>query len=453
MSAQELLAPFLGALQASISVLITISFGVIAAQFGLLSQNAAKELSRTCVRMFLPALLIYKVGSEISGGTAMRYVPIIMWSLLYNAVSAALGAVATRMFKLPPWVTVAITFNNTTSLPLLLIKSLDATGILDSILVGGDTSSEAIDRATSYFLINSTISNCLTFALGPRLLRPHDEDAPDKKEDDVKAAQEHPGSNGYPILQREDEEAIPPPSGQTNGNEANEDDLIDEESSLLPRQLVRRGNRVNRKGSEKAARVWDRLPDWTHTPLEIMYSFMNAPLMGAIIGAIIGISPALHRLFFNESTDGGFFNAWLTTSIKNIGDLFTVSQIIVVGVKLSLSLRRMKKGENSGRVPWQCVTFITVVRFFMWPLISIPLIWLVATKTSFLNNDPILWFAMMLMPTGPPAMILAALGEMNDSPEEEKMAISKLLTIEYFVTPLTCFAVVGALKASEAGLK
>lgn len=77
MSVSELMVPFVGAIQASFSVLLTILFGVLAAQFNLLSTNSAKEVSRLTVRMFLPALLIYKVGSEVQQGTAMRYVPIL----------------------------------------------------------------------------------------------------------------------------------------------------------------------------------------------------------------------------------------------------------------------------------------------------------------------------------------------------------------------------------------
>lgn len=75
--AAELLVPFAGAIQASISVLITILFGVVAAQCNLLSVNAAKEVSKLCVRMFLPALLIYKIGSNLHQDTGVRYVPVL----------------------------------------------------------------------------------------------------------------------------------------------------------------------------------------------------------------------------------------------------------------------------------------------------------------------------------------------------------------------------------------
>jgi predicted permease len=73
----ELVVPFVGAIEASISVLLTIVLGVIAAQCNLLSVNAAKEVSRLCVRMFLPALLIYKIGSNLHQDTGVRYVPIL----------------------------------------------------------------------------------------------------------------------------------------------------------------------------------------------------------------------------------------------------------------------------------------------------------------------------------------------------------------------------------------
>ena len=77
MNTSELVVPFVGAIEAAVSVLLTIFFGVLTAQFNLLSSNAAKEVSRMCVRMFLPALLIYKIGSNLHQETALRYVPIL----------------------------------------------------------------------------------------------------------------------------------------------------------------------------------------------------------------------------------------------------------------------------------------------------------------------------------------------------------------------------------------
>jgi len=105
--------------------------------------------------------------------------------------------------------------------------------------------------------------------------------------------------------------------------------------------------------------------------------------------------------------------------------------------------------------------------------ISIPLIWAIASKTKLLDADPMLWFSMMLMPTGPPAMILVALTDVMGAEETMKMTVAKFLTvssyvyfvspiylltcnmqqISYAITPMICFAVVGALKATEAAIE
>ena len=61
--------------------------------------------------------------------------------------------------------------------------------------------------------------------------------------------------------------------------------------------------------------------------------------------------------------------------------------------------------------------------------ISIAVIYLLASRTSWLSNDPILWFTMMFMPTGPPAMKLTALADVNGSNQEEKLSIAKFLTV------------------------
>jgi len=260
----------------------------------------------------------------------------------------AVGVFATRIFDLPNWTTPALAFNNTTSLPLLLIQSLKQTGILSTILMDGDSASDAIERAESYFLINAMISNSLTFALGPRLLKPSDEDAP---EDDK---------------EQEDDDSVSE-EGES-GMERGPDGIIDEETTLLPEHHVRDANRVGRRGYKKGRKYWERLPPWAQEALDLVYQFANAPLIGALVGAFIGLIPPLHRIFFNQSNKGGWLNASLTTSIKNIGDLFASTQIIVVGVKLSQSLRKMRKGEESGPVSKTSLLFVAIMRFFIWPV-------------------------------------------------------------------------------------
>ena len=346
-----------------------------------------------------------------------------------------IGLLGVKILKLPQWVTPAISFNNTTSLPLLLIQALDATGILSSLVIRDESTSDAIQRATSYFLVCAIVGNSMTFALGPRLMDaenvPDDHDQTRKENED--------GDEDEQGRERNDEQ------GQEVGDS-------NEQTSLLPRTVRDAHTQAYNHSYHHGKKHWDRLHPKAQWGLGLLADFFNAPLIGAMIGALIGLVPPLHRVFFNSQEHGGFFNAWLTRSIKNIGDLFASLQVVVVGVSLSSSLRKLQRGEHSGSVSVVATLFIVFVRFILWPIISIAFIWMLAIKTNALSDDPMLWFTMMLMPTGPPAMKLVSMAEVNGADEEEKMAISKILAITYAVTPLICFGVVGALKASQAAI-
>ena len=63
-------------------------------------------------------------------------------------------------------------------------------------------------------------------------------------------------------------------------------------------------------------------------------------------------------------------------------------------------------------------------------------VWVLASKTNVLSDDPILWFAMMLMPCGPPAMKLTALADVSGAGDEEKMSIAKFLTVSGYIPAL-----------------
>lgn len=191
-----LIQPFLGALQACTSVLLTLLYGVISRQAGLLGDTSINQMSGVCVKVFLPALIMVKLGSELSLDIATHYIPIfgtremnpalqflknhlaliqrenLVWALLYILISIGIGYLFTRCLRLPVWVTPALAFNNTSSLPLLLLQTLHATGSLKLIMMPGQSESDCLNRAQSYLLICAVVSNTMSYALGPRMLRP-----------------------------------------------------------------------------------------------------------------------------------------------------------------------------------------------------------------------------------------------------------------------------------------
>jgi predicted permease len=271
----------------------------------------------------------------------------------------ALGWALKRAFKFPNWSVPAICFNNTTALPLLLIQSLSTAGILSDLLMDDDdTTSAALKRAKSYFLVSAMVGNSLTFAVGPKLL--DDEESPDDHDKDKrKSPQER--------QREEDEEHFEEPRNQAGRTAEEEEELDNENTSLLPDSVTRHAARWREEISEEGERHWVKLPRKMQVLLGFLDGFLNAPLIGALLGGLVGLVPFLHTLFFNEPEKGGYFKAWLTESIDNVGNLFPALQLVVVGAKLSTALMKMKKGEDSGRVPWIPVVVIFFIRFILWP--------------------------------------------------------------------------------------
>lgn len=221
---------------------------------------------------------------------------------------------------------------------------------------GKDSASDAVTRATSYFLFSSVISNTLTFAVGPKLL--DDEETPD---DYDKGEEEDDQSSGS------DEEHANPTN--TSGRTAEEQEEHEtERTTLLPDRVVHHRDRFMKRVSQGSKKHWVNLPPWAQNSLSLIGTFLNAPLVGAIIGAVLGLVPAFHAVFFNEPENGGFFKAWLTSSLEDIGGLFAALQLITVGAKLSATLMAMKQGKPSGQMKLVPMLSIFLIRFFLWPV-------------------------------------------------------------------------------------
>ncbi len=287
--------------------------------------------------------------------------------------------------RLPPWTVPALAFNNSTSLPLLLLQSLKTSGVLSS-LVGKGEYDDAIDRARSYFLVCAVVSNTLTFALDGSELRGLDEDAPDESLGDrLKRLSDNAVDAFRETVRGSDEESATatitpepqthPASDHDEGSETDDhstptqpaESEPDEQTSLLPDSAARVVYTAAEGVTSFGDRVYSSLPGPMQTAVDKIGPFFNPPSIGAIIGAIIGLTPGLHRLFFNGANNGGYFKAWLTTPLKNTGELFVTLQVIVVGVKLSLALRRMKQGDEVGHMPWRAVVFVVLWRFVIMP--------------------------------------------------------------------------------------
>ncbi|KAF8459071.1 auxin efflux carrier [Terfezia claveryi] len=438
MSSTPLTMSFIGALQASLSVLLTLVYGLIAARYQLLKESSAKDVSKLCVNMFLPMLIVTNVGSQIDLDTLKRYYPIMLWSCGYAILSILYGAIFVKFLELPSWTTPACSFNNTTSLParnsflLLLVQSLAVTGLLDPI-AGGNVD-QAVERSKSYFIINSMLSNGLTFAFGPKLL--NDEPTGEGKMDNSSRRCRR-GSYYSDNFSPDDIECH---TEEGNG----------ETTHLLPSKIQTPLSSTYDKISMRMNTWFHKLPNTVQAILSFLASMANAPLLGAALALIIGLIPPLHKVMFNDMQAGGWLKAWLTSSLRHVGELFTALQMFVVGTRLSTSnYQEMVEGEVlDPRVPRRSLAVIYLWRFILMPIASISIIYMLAKK-KLLSDDPVLWFSMMLMPCGPPAILLSSLAELKGN-TNTRLQVAKLLMVSYAITPVICFTVVSALKVSEA---
>lgn len=412
MASSGLLESLLAGLQASVSVLLVISYGGLAAKLGLLSPESTKAVSKVCVRMFLPALLVTKIGSQLHADSSdsTNYGIVLLWGLLAHFISFLVGIFGHLVLKMPDWVTVGVMFNNTASYPLLLIGALQQTGILASLVKPGASLDQAIERANAYFLVFSTVSSCLTFAVGPRLIdsehAPEEDPDAEEAENDNNNAEEPNEETG--LLGSSENNFIVVPTFHNPFN--NRDHRSFFPSTRKPSSAAAAAGGANggrtpttKKPKDRRASLiphthWSALGPRTKWWLLFLFDFFNMPLLGALLGAIIGLTPPLHRAFFNDTYDGGIFTAWLTASLKNIGGLFVPLPVVIAGTSLYAAYTKSTKGGKSKGLPWGTVAYIMLVRFVLWPVASIGVVYLLASRTSVLGEDPMLWFAMMLMP-------------------------------------------------------
>ena len=226
-----------------------------------------------------------------------------------------------------------------------------------------DSASEAMKRAKSYFLVAAVVGNSLTFAVGPRLL--DDEETPDSYENQ----QEQKGqANGNGSASQEDEEEHENPTNAAGRTAEEQEEHATENTTLLPDRVADPGAELGGVLADTFDEYWSRLPEVLRKHLHFVSSFFNAPLIGAVIGAILGLVPPFHKAFFSEPQEGGIFKAWLTSSIKKIGELFPALQLVVVGAKLSASLLKMKEGKDVGKMKLVPVLTIFAIRFILWPV-------------------------------------------------------------------------------------
>ena len=190
------------------------------------------------------------------------------------------------------------------------------------------------------------------------------------------------------------------------------------------------------------------LPKRTYKAIKEIW---NPPLTGAILAICIGLIPPLKHEFYHKE---GFFYGTVTTSLTNIGELFTALMLFILGAGLQI------KSQGDSRTPILVLVYIYIMRFILMPVIAIIVVWKVS-RWGWLNDDaheglggdPMMKFIMCMIPSGPPyssitvytesrAIVLANIAELAGVGQGQ---VGKLLILSYVVSPTIAFTVAAAL--------
>jgi hypothetical protein len=245
---------------------------------------------------------------------------------------------------------------------------------LGLITLPAQTEDDALNRAQSYFLVCAVTTKTISYAIAPRMLRDMGNERRNRRQLQENVDSESLTTSDQHQHQQEDSntnnhdsssETTQLPTDQDHlPTEQEEEEAANEQTSLLPTGI----QKARHKTHNAVRYIYSFFPRTVRRGLVAIDSpFLDAALLCTATGALIGLVPKLHHAFFASYEEGGIFRAWLTSSVKNIGGLFTSLQVFLVGSKLGVSFEKMRRSKNSGNTPVRALLVVFCVRLIIWP--------------------------------------------------------------------------------------
>ncbi|KAI0779556.1 auxin efflux carrier [Fomes fomentarius] len=391
-SSSTLFSAFSGAFQGSISVLLTLLAGYTMARRGYLTHETTRHVSKLCTTLFLPCLIVEQMGPQLTVSKLADVWIIPFWGLASTILAHAVGYIGKRVMRLPYWTVAACGRPNSNALPLLLLQSLEHTGVLDTLSQRGESPRDTLGRAKSLILLNAIVQQVFTFQHGARRR--------------AQADRLRPGPGRLTSIVQDPERV-----GLLHDNGHDVDDENGEDSEQALEDIA-----------DQSDVHWPERLRLLEKPVKKTVSLISPPLLGAIIALVIGIIPPLHHTILDQ--DGALYPN-ITQSIENLGELFVVLQTFIVGAELAIV-----KSSHPGIL---ATSWVLLVRFVVMPAVALLFVWTTAGRGLYVD-DKLVWFLLALIPAGPSAMLLVSIAEIVNI---DQGAIAGYLTVAYLISPLT----------------
>jgi predicted permease len=284
--------------------------------------------------------------------------------------------------------------------------------VLDTLKRPGESTSAVLARAQSLVLLNVVVQQTFTFASGPSILAgDKDGDGPSDR------LLPGPAPGARPSVQDVEHVGL-----------LHDHDGEDEEDAY-------RFQRPIRALQDTPDLHWPHRLRLLEKPAKAVAQFVNPPVVGAAVAVLLGMVPALNHLFLAE--DGAFYTS-VTKAVTNLGQLFVSLQMFTVGAQLRTVPRATPHAAPTA--------FVLAVRYALMPALAVGFVWATAAR-GWYAADPLVWFLLVLIPSGPSAMILANLAELVDV---DQGPIAAYLTIAYMFSPLIALACTAGLAVVQA---
>lgn len=147
--------------------------------------------------------------------------------------------------------------------------------------------------------------------------------------------------------------------------------------------------------------------------------FMSPPLYAALLALIVGLTPPLKNLMYNQDS---FFYASITKAIESCGK----ASVPIVLVCLGAQLESIRETQQTSTAPYKPVALSIFIRMFLTPLCVIPIVFAFAyfgKAWSELASDPMFIVSMVVVGCTPTAINLSQITQVNGIFEEEMLNV------------------------------
>lgn len=394
----------ISAIQAIMQVMAIVFLGVLLTKKGYIDNENQRWLSKLNLVFFTPCLLYSNIASTISYERLLAFWPIPVFFFTFTLISWTLSQLVAPIFNIGRYykrfVLACVMFCNTNSLPVAIISSLAFSEAGKILYWGPDDTEEMVSaRGISYTLFFGLFCNIVRWSYGYNLLQKKAED------DDSLTTIYSKGSDYGSINDASRRSSAATVSG--------ENDLEYESRSL---KAPSRNTTSNFDHEEEAESSWKRCFVSFFVSVD---KFMSPPLYAALLALIVGLTPPLKNLMYNQES---FFYASITKAIESCGK----ASVPIVLVCLGAQLKSIRETQQTSTAPYKPVALSIFIRMFLTPLCVIPIVFAFAyfgKAWSELASDPMFIVSMVVVGCTPTAINLSQITQVNGIFEEEMLNV------------------------------